>query len=397
MPAIEVTFMNRPDRFIECIWKDPVTGKQRTRSTGTNKQRDAERFRAKLEFELNNEGELDLENSAWSAAADRYENENLASRAPKTLAKWRGTRAKLETHINPQSVAVLTASVISRLQTALRAEGLAESTIKGHLAHLKAALHWFARLGYIKKVPTIDMPKRIETMRGRPITTEEFERMLTKLDDPAIIPTHLASGWKHLFTGLWLSGLRLGEGLELRWNTGGLAVIVSATPTGFPVRLKIETNRDKSTEFRILPLAPDFQKFLLQTPPADRKGRVFQPIVPHQLGDMRLDTCSKFIERVGRKAQVLEQETPAKERGEPSKKKFASAHSFRRAFGTRWAKAGLSLLELKTLMRHADSKTTEKYYLEINARSVEESLDRLQPPACTLPPTKKETANGSQT
>ncbi len=67
--------------------------------------------------------------------------------------------------------------------------------------------------------------------KGRPFTTEEYERMLmatwkvvtqaeSRGDDATKLSEHetaVVESWKELFTGLWLSGLRLGEALILSW------------------------------------------------------------------------------------------------------------------------------------------------------------------------------------
>jgi integrase len=50
-------------------------------------------------------------------------------------------------------------------------------------------------------------------------------------------------------------------------------------------------------------------------------------------------------------------------------KKFASAHDYRRAFGTRWAKRVMPAV-LKSLMRHSEIGTTMKYYVTMDADSV---------------------------
>ena len=75
--------------------------------------------------------------------------------------------------------------MLSDFQAKLRATGVKETTIAGHLRHLRAALGWAVSQELLPKVPKIEMPKRAKgvtkTMRGRPITTEEYERMLASV------------------------------------------------------------------------------------------------------------------------------------------------------------------------------------------------------------------------
>lgn len=401
MPEIVVNlFQPKRKKFIHCYWTDPVTGSRSICSTGTTKQREAERFRAQKEIELNDESDQVNANATWELAADRYEAENLASRAKKTLAKFKGTRRKWEEHVNPKLCKVINASLVSRFQSKLRSENLAESTIKGHLAHLKACFGWLNRMGFLKRMPTFDMPKRTDKMRGRDITEEEFDRICEALNAKKKnfheIPTALRPEWKRFLTGLWWSGLRLGEALKLRWDSGEIQVNISGPPEKPVVRLKIQANVDKSTQFRILPIAPEFAAFLLQTPPAERRGRVFRPIVPGQVGEMRLDTCSKFIERLGRQAGIIEYERPGKTPDAPTVKKYASAHSFRRAFGARWVKRRMRPQELRILMRHKDIKTTMTFYGDTDAETVEVAFASLEVTFPVTPATKPEETNQPQ-
>lgn len=381
---IKVNLIHRPGRKIECQWKDPVTNRLKTKSTGTKKERDAQKFAGALEADLNAGRHNDIDSVAWETLADRYESEALPGLAGATALKWAATRNAVEEIIDPKYAIALDASQISLLQAGLRKRGLKPATIKSHLATLQAALSWAHGIRLLHSVPHIAMPKRTGKMKGRPITTEEYERMRSVLPKCSLGP--FVATWDYLLQGLWLSGLRLDEALRLNWERGPLTVNLSS---GRP-RLKIEANADKSTKPRLLPLATDFAEFLLKTPIDERRGRVFRPVLPDQLGEMRLDTCSKVITRIGKKAGVLVAEgtpRPHKKQPDPSKakktgptdedrgKKWASAHDFRRAFGTRWSKV-IAITELQELMRHASIQTTKTFYIEDEISSIEDSIDR---------------------
>lgn len=53
--------------------------------------------------------------------------------------------------------------------------------------------------------------------------------------------------------------------------------------------------------------------------------------------------------------------------------KYASAHDLRRAFGERW-KHKLMSHELRDLMRHKSSATTEQFYLDSNSENLSQKL-----------------------
>ena len=57
----------------------------------------------------------------------------------------------------------------------------ARSNFAGYLGHLRAALSWAVSMGMLAKVPDMHVPRRAKgqkLMRGRPISGEEFDRLL---------------------------------------------------------------------------------------------------------------------------------------------------------------------------------------------------------------------------
>jgi len=110
-------------------------------------------------------------------------------------------------------------------------------------------------------MPKIHMPKRSKgqrIMRGRPITPEEYEKMVKTV--PEVRP-HDAVAWQHYLQGLWLSGLRLEESLVLSWDEDAP---ISIDLTGRRPRLRIYAEAEKGNRDRLLPMAPDFAAFLLR-------------------------------------------------------------------------------------------------------------------------------------
>ena len=73
----------------------------------------------------------------------------------------------------------------------------------------------------------------------------------------------------------------------------------------------------------------------------------------------------KIISKIGKKALIIVDE------GNPrtgSPKKHASAHDLRRTFAQRLADSELPPELVRRLMRHADIRTTERYYLQTNTQ-----------------------------
>lgn len=196
-------------------------------------------------------------------------------------------------------------------------------------------------------------------MKGRPVTGEEFERMLAVV--PAVVGDVSAAAWRFYLHGLWTSGLRLKESLDLWWDQDGRLLPV------FPKRgrpmLRIPAELEKGHADRLLPMAPEFAAVLLQTTEAERTGPVFKlPGIRGGTSEVRSTWVGRVVSMIGRRAGVRVSSDPR----DPEKVKYASAHDLRRAFGERWASRVMPAV-LKELMRHESIETTLRYYVGTNA------------------------------
>ena len=138
----------------------------------------------------------------------------------------------IEVALHPQKLSDLTAARISKFVAELRDGDRAESTIAGYLAHLRAALSWAVNMGMLPAVPKIIKLKRAKVYKkskGRAPTEEEFKKILETV--PLVVGDECADSWKHFLEGLWWSGLRLSEALQLSWiatkNFGSTSKAVS--------------------------------------------------------------------------------------------------------------------------------------------------------------------------
>jgi integrase len=365
-----VEFHDRP--CFQLQWRDPITGRKKTKTSGierTGRKRErteAERVAAKFEAELREGRYHSPLKTTWAEFKERYETEKLASLALRTGDKTANVLGWVEKVLKPNRLAELTAGRISYLQAQMREAGLAEATIKGNLAHLKAALRWAERIGLLVKAPRIDMPKRAkgaDVMKGRPITTEEFERMLEAV--PKVVGAEAAPSWRHYLHGLWLSGLRLSESLELWWDRDDRLCVDLAGK--YPM-LRIPAELEKGHQDRLLPMAPEFAEFLLVTPEPERIGPVFDLRARQDGQRVKADWVDKVVAEIGDTAGVKVRTDP-----NTGKVKFASAHDLRRSFGERWA-ARVMPAVLQELMRHESIETTLRYYVGRNAQNTAKTL-----------------------
>jgi integrase len=342
-------------------YTDPVTGKRHSRSTDAKTRREAERAAAKWEAELQEGRYQTSSNISWQEFRERYEGEKLASLAKSTADSAATALNHLERLINPKNLIVLTPTILSKFQAKMRLEGMRETTIATHLRHLRAAISWGVSMELLPKVPDFHMPKRARgrtLMRGRPITTEEFERMLAAVSK--VRPGDAAT-WVHYLNGLWLSGLRLEESTVLSWDEDSPIMV---DLSGRCPRMRIYAEAEKGHQDRLLPMTPDFAKFLLQSPRAERTGLVFKIVGHYTHEQMTPPRIGRIISEIGKRAGVVVRK---------SEGKFASAHDLRRSFGTRWAPR-VKPVTLQLLMRHRSIETTLKYYVAQDADEIADEL-----------------------
>ena len=338
-------------------YQDPETGRMRQKSTKTTNKKEAERSLGELRSDLLKGRYAPSSNISWETFRERYEAEVLPGLAVKTQLKVATIFNAVESLIAPAKLRDLTAGRLSVFQAHLREGQRAETTILGYMAHLRSALSWAKTIGLLPTVPNIQRPKRAKRssiMKGRPISQEEFERMLAKT--AGVVGAEASSWWNHYLEGLWWSGLRLAESLDLFWDNDAALCV---TTSGRDMMLRVPAELEKGNKDRLLPIAPEFADFLMKTPENERTGRVFK-LVPRKIRGERLtaDRVTRIVSAIGRAAKVVVD----KGRG-----KFATAHDLRRSFGERWAERVMPQV-LMELMRHESIDTTLKYYVGRNAQ-----------------------------
>ncbi len=216
-------------------------------------------------------------------------------------------------------------------------------------------------MGMLDKVPEMHRPqgaKGQRLMRGRPITAEEFDRMITAVEK---VRRQDAGLWQRYLTGLWLSGLRLHESTLLSWDEDSL---ISIDLSGRHPRFRIYAEAEKGRKDRLLPMTPDFAEFALKTPEAERTGNMFKIVGLFTGEPVTVKRISRTIYAIGKKAGVVVNKAAGK---------YASAHDLRRSFGTHWA-SKVKPATLQLLMRHRSIETTLKYYVDQDADDVADEL-----------------------
>lgn len=383
--TIKVYVIDYGRKFLVMQWVDPTTGKRCTKSSKCTKRREAERVAAEHEKKLNaaiptGDGTLPYDDFVLL-----YEQSHLVSLAPASQYRSMSVLSILKEIVNPATIGHISTGAIVRFVTRLRAsgspkksagkgKGVSEATLRGYLATLRAALSWAKEAGHLAEVPKMPRIARAAKAKakGRPLTDAEFVALLRAVKP--VVGRKAARSWRRLLIGLWLSGLRLGEALELSWDDQS-RIWIDTTSSEFPL-LGIAAEAEKGFQNRLMPITPDFGKWILRTPPAERTGLVF-PLVKSRYKDvLNADHVSKIITKIGRASGVKVSASG----------KFASAHDLRRTFGLRWSQRRYPA-ELQQMMRHENIQTTMAYYAVGSATELAARLWAAEKKSDTTPDT----------
>ena len=116
---IKVHVLNMGRKSLYMRYRDPMTGKQHTRSTGTSKRRDALKAAGQWEAELREGRYASPSKTTWSDFRERYSTQYLMHKKPKTDAKAQTIFDYVEHILKPERLRDLTAERLSLLQSKL--------------------------------------------------------------------------------------------------------------------------------------------------------------------------------------------------------------------------------------------------------------------------------------
>lgn len=394
---------------LQLRWKDD-DGKWKQQATEETRRREAERLADMKAKELDagvSRFALD-----WHDFCQRYKSERLCMLRPNSRSDWR-TASELYGHfMKPETVRDLTANEISKFIAELRkpyvytkgkeihTKHFTQDRIAKFLGEIRRALTWAAKIRLIDDVPFIAIPTKRSSsvMHARPVTTEEFERMLAAV--PAVVADRLkaafkranekrfvellalekamVASWTDALNKYWLSGFRLEEATNMSWDQPDVHCIEGIDR--MRPKLRIRSEFEKGKRDRLYPLTPDFVEYLRRTPAPERTGLLINPLTSKGRTTSKT-TIGRMISDIGKEAKVVVDIDPL-----TKKRKLASAHDLRRSFGTRWAPL-VKPITLQHLMRHESITTTMKFYVDQDATGTADEVweafgTRLCDPLC---------------
>jgi integrase len=350
--VIRVKLREKPGRYIQLYYVDPLTRKEVSRSAKTVTRAEANRAAAIWEQELAAKGPQ-TGPLHWDSFRIRFESEHLRQLEPRSRHSYNNALNRFEQLIGrPVDIKQISSSTLSEFLSKLTAVSGSRVTVANILRHVKSALSWGHKIGILPAVPRFVMPRapKDKLMRGRPISDKEFEKFLAACEK---VVAENPENWRFLLRGLWCSGLRISEAVKLSWDSPPIQIDLDSAK--FP---RVIFYEQKSGRQEVWPMPPEFAELLASVPVKQRTGRVFA------LG------CEpgRIVSKIGEASKIRVNGSG----------KFVSAHDLRRTFGTRWSFKVRPII-LQRLMRHANITTTLKYYVDQDADDISAELYKSVP------------------
>lgn len=328
-----------------------ASGTRRRKSSGTTDYRTAQRIANDLEAQiaLRREGII-------SAKSDLYAEHNRtplrkhvdayvqhceqAGRAATSLKEKKRHLDHFLSETGAARLSDVTADLLEKNLRALLDRGLSARSVNYRRGELIALMNWAERTGRVDRNPVKVVPKLHEEPKER--------RALTEKEVRALLDVAAKHGRTAFYLAALLGGLRRSEIGRLAWGDLDFERGTLTVPKG------------KAKRVDVIPLHPQLAAELLRIKPLDvlPSARVF-PTVPSN-GTRQED----FLE--------------AKIALEDDRGRRADLHALRTTLGSTLANQGVPSQFTQRILRHADTRTTDRHYVKLRAQDLAGALGGVQ-------------------
>jgi len=199
--------------------------------------------------------------------------EKHASRKPATTLEFyeRGLR-NFTMAIQPKKLSRITVATLEDFADLRLQKGLAAATVNRDLRHLRAALRWARRRGFLSVVPDFGSVF-IKEHRKKPtiIPEDDFLAMVSALKSPIVQLKKRPANWWRVF--LYLAhylGVRRGELLSLSWDDVKFDTL----------EVRIQAPTSKSRRERVIPMARELAELLKKWRSKSDQAASSDPVLP---------------------------------------------------------------------------------------------------------------------
>ena len=175
---------------------------------------------------------------------------------------------------------VMTLDLLEYLQDRLlagdecRYDSRSPNTVNSMMGAVMAFVRFCHTRGWISAVPPVEKLDVDDVMKGRPITSEEFELMLKVT--PEVVGLNSAASWQLALRVIWESGFRVGDLMDFSWDDDRHIRPIWPSQNGQHPTLVIPSTQ-KNGRAQEIPMLPGLNQLLGDVPKKDRTGWIVNP------------------------------------------------------------------------------------------------------------------------
>ena len=361
-------------------WYDH-NGKRRERSTRTTDRRAAERILAKniADTALRRDGVIDARKDRFAVENRKPLIEHIdayldhcrhVGHADKQIKEKIRNFDRLQKDVGVNRLSDLTATILENHLRNLKDKGLSARSINFCRQIAVAFANWCQKTGRVESNPLTVVPKLDENKDRRrirrPLTDEELARLLDTTEPKGRKAWYMAAAW---------AGLRKGDLQRLTW-------------ADIDFETNIITIRDgKANRVDIVPMHGQLAEELKHRRDQAKalpKAKVFPETVSNQtrLRDFLAAGLAReeiVTDADGKPIIIGKRKKRPKTRivTEDAEGRVVDLHAMRTTLGTNLARAGIAPQVAQKIMRHADYKTTLKYYTVLGISDTTKAINQL--------------------
>lgn len=230
--------------------------------------------------------------TTWEACSERYRQHRASRVRAKSLADALSRLSMAEQIFEryrsdrglPSELVVsqcMTLDMLEHLQEQLLVgeasvlDRRSPNTVNSIMGAVMAFVRFCARHGWITETPAVEKLDVEEVMKGRPITGEEFERMLTAT--PAVVGQQSAPSWQFALHILWESGFRVSDLMRFSWDDDRQIHPVWSRRRAEHPTLVIPPQQ-KNRRVQQIPMLPGLEEHLGKVPKSQQTGWIANPL-----------------------------------------------------------------------------------------------------------------------
>lgn len=156
-----------------------------------------------------------------------------------------------------------------------RFDSRAAVTVNSIVRRVMTFARFCRRKKWVPRLPEVERLDDGDAMKGRPVTGEEFERMLDVV--PKVVGAGPAESWRFTLRVLWESTFRVGDVMDFSWDDPQHIYPVWPHRSGLHPTLVVPSTQ-KNRKNQEIPMLPGLAELLKQVPVSEMTGWVVNPL-----------------------------------------------------------------------------------------------------------------------